>query len=651
MVDTALGFFPPALRNPVGIPGFVSSDSGLLYPTDAAISVLEKSKKLSQLQTGRFFSDWGRISGYNSTGAMEKPDDEVGYSFLRDAYAHSDIDMMIINRRIQQIKMLAKYCTNPSVAPGWRIVHERNDDPDFEITESIRARCAEVEEVLKSPWDVIHPTGFESVIGISTREELTIDRRAMIMAKDTRGRTRKYWLVDGATVLPIVEILYSFMQRNDKSDISMKAGDTWDPYQTDWQKLAERASEDKDFNPKGYDLTHYAWVQEVDSKIESAWTESQISVDTRQASIWINKLPFGQGSLLQQSLSITAAWVNAWQYNQELFRTNIPETIVALFGDYDPNGMEAFKRTVFSEAGPGSWHRTVFLPADPDYKLQVDKLRGNPQELQFLELLKLTLWLKSFVYGMNPKIWGFPETNRRSSLTVGARRGSGEDQYDEYKDIGARVILEGLADWFTNTIVKSWYPDLRFVFDGIIRQDERERVEILEKKLNSYMTLDEARAVDNLDPLPNGVGAYPLPIATVMIKTEADLMTAQAEAEAMGVNTPDTVDIKQERRSPGDIRHQKETDAEAVGKELRHPAHRDGKPGGPGGRPPKDRSEPGAARRERDRAKRDIREKTGTGTPRKNVRDLLGRRLQSETGKTPDPKRAREIAERKRSKS
>lgn len=605
--------------------GFVKSASGLIYPKEVALNDLKKSKELRRLSSGSFFSDWGFMSGYgsSSSGAYEKPADEVGFSFLRDSYAHSGVDELIINRRIQQVRMLSRICTNPGIAPGWRIVHDRYDDPNFKVTEEIEKRCREVEEVIRTPRGDIHSTGFDSVLVSMTREELVIDRKCFVLERDRAGRIRRYWMVDGASILPIMSVVYEYVQQSGLSDNGVVVDKQSSHPVMDYQTMLERASEDKKFNPNGYDLTRMAYVQEIDSKIVGAWSADQIAVDVRQASVWINKLPYGQGSLLQQSLDLTAAWVNAWQYNQELFRTNIPETIVALFGDYDPNGMEAFKRSVFSEAGPGSWHRTVFLPADQDYKLQVDRLRGTPTELQFPELLKLTVLLKSHVYGYNFKHWGFPETSRRGATFEGARGRQRETELDEYKDIGIRVLLQGFADLLTTIIVKSWYPDLKFIWDGLVRQDERERIEILNEKVKGFMTIDEARKIENLEPLPNGYGALPLPLAEQNIKTEAELLQAETEAEAIAQGGTPT---------PGG-----KTGSESKGSSST-------------GRPAKSSAEPGAARRQRDRTRRHVHEATGGASrPRDTVRQKLGQKVKRDTAGAPSPGRAKDLDTRKRS--
>lgn len=635
------GFTFPAPTTRLGsdVPGFLKSESGLLIPQDAAITVLEKARKLNRLSAGLFFSDWARMSGYNSTGAMEKPDDEVGYSFLRDSYTHSEIDQLIINRRIMQMRQLAARCVNPDSAPGWRVVHERYDDPNYTVTESDERRCREVEEIIRHPASSpmvrsLYPSGFESILTIATREDLTIDRKVFILARDRRGRVRDYWMVDGATILPIVQVLYPFMKKDLKDEDALR--NPWSIPTDKWLYAAERFSEDEERNPHHIDLTRYAYVQEVDATITAAWTEDEISVDVRQPSTWINKLPYGQGSLLQQSLSLTAAWVNEWQYNMELFRTNIPENIVALFGDYDPNGLESAKRMLFSEAGPGSWHRTVFLPADPDYKIQVDKLRATPQEAQFLDLMKLTTLLKLHVYGMNPKYVDITGVQQKRMAAFSMRspgRSRAEDELDEYSDIGARSLIQGIADWIDRSIVKSWYPDLKFIFDGFKRQSERERIELTAMKVDKYMTINEAREIENLQPLPSGIGDYPLTIATALLKSEADLIEAESERAVMMGEAPGS-------EGAGSGKPDQGPDGKFHG---RKPGAEARKPSGGLGRPEKDATEPGESRRVRDRAKRDVRRKTGyVGEPREMVRRILTEQLDRDTKNPPNPARARE---------
>ncbi|MGB9660667.1 MAG: hypothetical protein ACPL5F_01445 [Moorellaceae bacterium] len=493
----------------------------LLVPRERIEEELERLQKARELARerrrtmyGQFFSDWNRLTGLSMSGAMDKPANEVSYSFLRDAYARSAIDQIIVNARLMQVRRVADRCEDPHTQVGFQVVHERHFDPDFKETEDIKRRCRECEEIILRPNPYIHPNGFRDFLICATEEELIIDRKVMIIFRDRAGRPAGYHLIPGDTVKPRITVLYPWLEghleeyNKDKGKRLTFEDLRYNPYATieamDWAAL--RASEDRVFNPAGVDLTQAAYVQEVDGKLVAGWREDEISVNITNPSIAINKLPYGGGSLFQKSLEITAAWINAWQYNQELFRTNYPESILLLFGDYDPVGLEAFKREMYGEAGQSSWQRLAVIPADPEFKAEVKKLRDTPRDMLFSDMLRFIILLKTACYRMNPTTINFSIDRGTGSYLFEASQG---DIISQAQEEGFYSILENMADWLTRTLIKPRYPDLMLVWKGLEKEDEKQKVELLHKKATTWLTIDEARAAENLDPLPAGAGKLP----------------------------------------------------------------------------------------------------------------------------------------------
>lgn len=512
--------------------GYVPSKAGILVPADMMVKSLRaeqeinkaRNKALREVARGAFFSDWTRLTGFNQAGAMEKPSDEVNFSFLRDTYEHSAIDQIIINTRIQQIRQVSQRCRDPKKHAGFRVVHKNHDQDDFVETDELRKLCEHIEDIIGNPWDHVHPNGVKDVFTISVREELTIDRKVAIVVRDRMKRPVKYWLIDGATVLPVIRVLYPWLMQN-----AQELGIQFDPTNPDSLKEALNRAGEEISNITGIAMDKLAYVQEVDSKIMAGWTKEQLAIDITQPSVWVNKLPFGQGSLLQQSIELTAAWVNGWQYNQSLFRTNYPERLVAIKGDYDPNALEAMKRKIFSEAGPASWERLLLMPGDEDFEVQTFNLRDTPKDMLYGELLRIIINLKTAVYRMDPSTIGFSHDagGGASLFSTGDR----EQQLSMAQEEGFHGLLQNLANWFTETIVKPWHEDLIMIFDGLKQEQEQERIELSSKAVEAYWTIDEARAIENKPPLPNGMGKLPLPLQQLKMQSDK-----QAQMNPMGAS-------------------------------------------------------------------------------------------------------------------
>ncbi len=477
-------------------------------------------------QPGAFFSDWNRLTGFNASGGMEKPADEPGFGFLRDSYARSAIDQIIINTRIWQVRQVGKRCLDPQRHAGWRIVHKDHDKPDFVETPAIQALCEKVSDVVAHPNPWVHPGGLVDVLSIMVREQLTIDRKALIISRDRLRRpVARYWhLVDAATVLPRLQVLYPWIAKH-LTNPPPEAG-----YDEETVQSAIDAAITDVYDASGVDLTDAAYVQEIDSHITAAWLAQQVSLHISQPSVVVNKIPYGQGSLLQQSLDLTAGWVNFWQYNQAHFRTNYPEKALILHGEYDPNGLEAYKRKMFGEAGPASWERLLLLPGDEDSKAEAVDLGAAPKDLLYDKMADMIIRLKTAVYRMDASTIGWDSRSSESGIVFNPP--NKEMQLAMAQEEGFHGLLQDLSTWVTDTLVKPWSEDLVFIFDGLQRQQERERVELSSQAVEHYLTIDEARAKENLPPLPDDIGKLP------MWAAQAKLQNVQAPTEAPGAPKP-----------------------------------------------------------------------------------------------------------------
>ncbi len=476
-------------------------------------------------QPGAFFSDWNRLTGFNASGGMEKPADEVGFGFLRDSYFRSAIDQVIINTRIAQVRQVARRCLDPQKHAGWRIVHKMHFSPDFRETPAIKAACEEVAQVIEHPNGWVHPGGLVDVLTIMVREQLTIDRKALSISRDRLRRpVAGYWhLIDAATVLPRLEVLYPWISKH-LTNPAPESG-----YDEETIQSAIDAAISDIFQSSGVNLEDAGWVQEVDSHITAAWKPHQLSMHITQPSVVINKVPYGQGSLLQQSLDLTAGWVNFWQYNQSHFRTNYPEKALILHGEYDPNGLEAYKRKLFGEAGPASWERLLILPGDEDTKAEALDLGAAPKDLMWDKLADMIIRLKCGVYRMDPSTIGWDSHGGETGLIFNAP--NRETQVAMAQEEGFHGLLQDLSTWITEALVKPWNPDLIFFFDGLQRQQERERIQLSSEAVEHYWTLDEARQKENLAPLPGGLGKLPLWAAKAQLQQNHQTAMAKQQQQ------------------------------------------------------------------------------------------------------------------------
>ncbi len=476
----------------------IDPQTGLLLPEALAKSRAELSERAERQARGKFFSQLGRAERYNQAGAQEKPPDEPSFRYLRDAYFESSIDQLCVARRQSQVRAAARRIeSDEDTRIGWTVRHKRHNSPGFKETADIRRRCEEVAQIIDHPTASLFPDGFADFAVFEAEEELVIDRKVMVLFKDRLGRPALYHAIDGSTVKPIVRVLYAWIEEHLGEQANQWGPDMWD-----------LAMESLSYEV-GFDLTKAAWVQEIDGVITAAWAKDELSVRQEFPSVEINRVAYGRGSLFQRSLTFTDLWISLIDYNRGLFDIHYPENLLLLFGDYSPAGVEAFTRQLTSQIGNRNWQRLAVVPADPEFKAQVQKLRDTPKDMLWTDLSRLIIAAKCAFYSMHPSEINFGEDREHGALSEPNQ----EAQMAYAKEEGFDAILHHQSDWLNRAIVWPRYDDLEMVWLNLHRESEEQRIKLATQRVDKYWTIDEARKQENLPPLADGRGALPLPLA------------------------------------------------------------------------------------------------------------------------------------------
>ena len=337
----------------------------------------------------------------------------------------------------------------------------------------------------------------------------------MVRFRDRGGFPRQFHMIDGGTLKPIVRVLYEWVEEH-KGEENQWGPDMWDV-------AAEALSYEV-----GFDMTRAAYVQEVDGVIVAAWATAEIDVDITNPSVEINRLAYGRGSAFQRSMTLTDLAISMIDYNRGLFSVDYPENALFLFGDYSPSGLEAFTRQLTSQVGNRNWSRLAIIPADPEFKAQLQKLRDTPKDMVFDRLWQLVIALKAASFGMHPS-----EINAAGyeSEAPALNQPNEEKQIAYAKEEGLHGLIQHLADWLNRAIVTPRYPDLRMRWH--VRLDtERERVELANLRVQQYGTINEARKAENKSPIAKPWADYPMQIAAIYAQAETQQQALQMQQKA-----------------------------------------------------------------------------------------------------------------------
>lgn len=491
----------PTVQTPAGL--VVSSrDVDALIKSEARrLAAQEDAKKQPLL-----FSRHAMFANMQMYGARDKPRETPGFFELREAAKKSFIDAILIQARRDQAKMVWQRAVEGKQV-GFRVVHERHDDPTFKPTDNIERRCREMEELLADPtprkYRHLYPHGnrvHDGLKDLVTRlvyAELVIDRKVLYRYKrrDGKGYAAFHWL-PGDTIKPVHEGIKAWTAKNPdpltgKRDITAKTLDRMSA-------------------ATGFDIWNSDYVQiDRTGTLIAAFTDDEISLHIANPSDEMDRQGYGV-SRLELSLDVTTTVLYAWNYNKEMFKTNYPEQLLAITGSFDKAGLEAWKQQILGEAGgPGNnWRLPVVTSEDggqfgDKFDIKTFKLREAPKDMLFDQLFRMLVAVKAAAYGAHPSIVNFTVESGGSNSLFGH---SPVDEIEFSKEHGFLPGLMDLCSWLTDAVVKPTYDDLKVIIIGLDEASDKEKLDMDIQRVKAYITKNDQRVKDNLEPIGCWVG-------------------------------------------------------------------------------------------------------------------------------------------------
>lgn len=208
-------------------------------------------------------------------------------------------------------------------------------------------------------------------------------------------------------------------------------------------------------------------------------------------------------SRLELSLDITTTLLLAFTYNREMFKTNYPEKILTVAGDFDKDGLNAFKQQILSEAGGvgANWRLPVIPAGDVEnFKIESVALRETPKDMMFDQMIEMAINLKAAAYGAHPSTLNmavYAGTSGQNSM--GSINNASDIEFS--KEHGLIPSLTDMCEWLTDCIIKPRYDDLKLILVGLKPDDEKEAVELRTQRAGKWMTRNEARMEEGMEPI------------------------------------------------------------------------------------------------------------------------------------------------------
>ncbi len=304
-------------------------------------------------------------------------------------------------------------------------------------------------------------------------------------------------------------------------------------------------------NPQSYispeDQRKYLKYVQVDQhlRVVNGWTEERILWKTLRPRTTLFGYGYGE-SPLEILINTVSSHLFAEQWNSNIFRngSSIPG-ILNLEGNTDLDKLASFRRQwVMQAQGVSNAHRLAIVNTE---KLSWIPMNWSNDEMGFSDWLAYLMELICAMYRISPELLGL-EVQKRAGGSGG--KGGDKDARDHKVDGGKEKflapMLRGLASVFNSPkLLGALNPDFELVFQGVVPRDEEKDVELQQKRVQSIITVNEARAQENLPPLEGG----DIPLNAVLAGHIAQ-QKALEQQEQMSVN-PDAAGIGGQQTSEG----------------------------------------------------------------------------------------------------
>lgn len=377
---------------------------------------------------------------------------------------------------------------------------------------------------------------FDTFIRKIVEDSLVYDQMTFECVRNRRGQLESFIATDAATF----RMADSFFDKDyDNVFFQRHGANVW--------------KDRSDFGPKvhGYYPAYVQVYQNMKVNEFYPW-ELCFGIRNPSTSIWAN----GYGcSELEELINVVTSMLWSDEYNRRFFsQGSAPKGFFRVKGTNNEAALQQFKQQWQSmiTGVMQSW-KTPVIEADVDW---ID-LQKNNRDMEYSSWIEYLIKIACAVYSIDPSEIGWDIS--RSNGNGGLFEGSQEQRIKHSKDKGLYPLLKFLQRKLNKYIVEQINPDFELVFVGLNSLTIEEELKMDIDKVNSFMTVNEAREKYEMKPLEGGDA----PNNSAFLQNKNAQAMAQQQA-AMG-GAPNGEEGNAEEQNPFDL-YAEEVDEEDTNK-------------------------------------------------------------------------------------
>jgi hypothetical protein len=427
-----------------------------------------KVGEYSSLPTAHDLNPWDSKSAFGTASRSSEHEGTVGLDYdVLLQMSRVPVISAIIQTRINQV---AEFCT-PQDSPfdAGFVIGPR--EKDAEVDDELKERIASLTAWLETCGEGYKHGGaydFESFVRMILRDSLTFDQCTFELMRNRKGELVGFVPVDASTI-----------RRSSVGDEERKEGRrAWD---------------------------QSAFVQVINQNEVAEWDADSLAFAIRRPRTWIYSRGYGYPELEELIRTVTYL-VNAETYNASNFVNGIHvNSILAVKSKMSPQLFRAFRRDFYAMlSGANQAKRTPILQLDPESNEEVSSVNmsSSAEEMGYSTWMGYLTKIACAIYQIDPAELGFVFGSEGVSSAIS--QGGPEQRILASRDRGLRPLLRQVQGWINRWIIHEIDPDLSLRFVGLDSEDADSKLQADMQKVQHYMTINEVRALNGLEPLEKG---------------------------------------------------------------------------------------------------------------------------------------------------
>ena len=248
-----------------------------------------------------------------------------------------------------------------------------------------------------------------------------------------------------------------------------------------------------------------SYVQIIDNKKVATFNKREMAFGIRRPRSAITSNGYGFPEL-EESAPTIIDMMHSKAYNSANFTHGLHLSgILAVKSKMSPALFRAFRREFYAmlQGGNGA-KKTPIIQLDPEAKEDISSvnLSNSNSDMEFDKWLNFLIKETCAIFQMDPSELGFVYGNEGQTSSLNSGDTSHRIKFSKEK--GLRPLLRALQTWINRWIIEPLDDELELVFVGLDAESEDKRIERVQKKIKMFLTVNEARAQFDLEPLETG---------------------------------------------------------------------------------------------------------------------------------------------------